>query len=216
METIKAIILLSGGIDSTVALALALEKGRECYTLTFDYGQRHQIEIESASQVSAHYQIPHRVITVDSFAFQTSALVSEISILKDRTKEEIALAGIPNTYVPARNTVFMSYALGLAEVLGAKEIHIGSNALDYGPYPDCRPEYFAALTKLYALATKQSVDGNPPVPVTPLLYWDKAEIVKQGKRLNAPLHLTFSCYDPTPRGQHCYRCDSCRLRFAVI
>ena len=212
----KAIILFSGGIDSTVTLALALERNLHFLTLSFDYGQRHKIEIESARQIASYYNVHHRIITIDPAPFASSALVSDKQVPKDRTAQQIASSGIPNTYVPARNTLFMSYALGLAEIENAQEIHIGSNALDHLPYPDCRPEYFNAIGSLFSIATKQAVEGSPPVPVTPLLYWDKTEIIKQGKRLKAPLEMTFSCYDPTPQNQHCRRCDACRLRFAAL
>ncbi|HEY4833001.1 MAG TPA: 7-cyano-7-deazaguanine synthase QueC [Waddliaceae bacterium] len=212
----KAVILLSGGLDSAVVLALALEKGRECFALSFDYQQRHIKELQSAQQIAAYYKIPHRVITIDPTPFSSSALVSEKSIIKNRTFEEIAISEIPNTYVPARNTLFMAYALGLAEVLNAQEIYIGSNALDHRPYPDCRPEFFEALQKLFRLATKQAVEGAPPIPVAPLLCWNKAEIVQEGRRLKVPLELTFSCYDPTPEGMHCCRCDACQLRFEAL
>ena len=213
----KAVILLSGGIDSAVALALALEKERECYALSFDYQQRHRKELQSAQQVADYYKVPHRIIAIDPTPFSSSALVSEKSIYKNRTLDEISVSQIiPNTYVPARNTLFMAYALGLAEILEAQEIYIGSNALDYRPYPDCRPEFFEALQMLFRLATKQAVEGAPPVPIAPLLYWNKTKIVQEGQRLKVPFEMTFSCYDPTPDGLHCTQCDACQLRFGAL
>lgn len=209
----KAVILLSGGVDSAVVLALALEKGRECFALSFDYQQRHRRELRSAEQIAAYYKVSHQIIAIDPTPFSSSALVSGKAIAKNRTVEEISSSEkIPSTYVPARNTLFMAYALGFAEVTGAQEIYIGSNALDHRPYPDCRPEYFEALQKLFQVATKQSVEGVPPVPIAPLLYLDKTQIGQEGMRLKIPLELTFSCYDPTPEGLHCTQCDACQLR----
>src|SRR5262249_42191832 len=135
---------------------------------------------------------------------------------KNRSAKEIRSGGIPNTYVPARNTIFLSYALGFAEIFEAQEIYIGSNSMDHAPYPDCRPEYFAAFQKLFSLATKQAVSSNPPRLVAPLLFWNKQDIVQHGLRLNVPLDLTLSCYDPTPEGQHCHCCDACMLRFTTL
>lgn len=208
----RAVILLSGGLDSTVMLAMALQQGRECLALSFDYGQRHRVELKSAQAIAEYYQIPLRIISIDPQSFGQSALVFSSAVPKDRTVEEINRSGIPSTYVPARNTLFLAYALGQAEIWNAQEIYIGSNAMDNSPYPDCRPEFFHAFQAMMNVATKQSVEGAAPQLVTPLLYWSKKEIVRQGLVCKAPLHLTSSCYDPAVDGQPCHRCDACILR----
>lgn len=208
----KAIVLLSGGLDSTVLLALALSKGRECIALSFAYGQRHAAELACAAQIAAHYNIVHKVITVDPQTFAKSALVGEGAIVKDRTSKEMAAGGIPSSYVPARNTLFLAYALGQAEIYDAKEIHFGCNHADSVGYPDTRPEYIRAYQALIDLATKQSVESSGPRLITPLITLTKKEIVEQGVQLEAPLHLTLSCYDPDTSGAHCGRCDACTLR----
>lgn len=208
----KAVVLLSGGLDSTVMLAMALQQGRECLALNFDYGQRNRVELKSAQAVAEYYQIPLKVFPIDPQSFGQSSLVSSLAVPKDRTIEEIHHNGIPNTYVPARNTLFLAYALGQAEIWNAQEIYIGSNAMDNFPYPDCRPEFFRAFQAMMNTATKQSVEGNAPQLITPLLHWTKKEIVRQGLTCKAPLHLTSSCYDPAVDGQPCHRCDACILR----
>lgn len=208
----KAVILLSGGLDSTVMLAKAREQGRECYALSFNYGQRNKVELESAKAIAHHYRIPHRIIIIDPVSFDKSSLVTSRAVPKDRTAQAIATGGIPSTYVPARNTLFLAYALGQAEILEAQEIHVGFNALDRLPYPDCRMEFVQAFQALIQVATKQSVEGKVPKLITSLIELDKTQIIRQGQVLNAPLHLTFSCYDPTPDAMPCRRCDACILR----
>lgn len=208
----KAIVLLSGGLDSAVLLALALKQGRECYALSFDYGQRHRIELEYAQKIALHYNVSQRIIHIDSSVFKSSSLVSDISVPRNRSKEEIASGKIPNTYVPARNTLFLAYAMGQAEMLNAQEIYAGPNALDAGPYPDCTPAFIQAFQGVLNVATKQAVEGTSPRLLTPLINWDKAEIIRQGMALNVPLHMTFSCYDPLPTKEPCGVCDACILR----
>jgi 7-cyano-7-deazaguanine synthase len=208
----KAIVLLSGGIDSTVVLALALSQNRECLGLSFDYGQRHRKELHHAQAIATHYKIFHKTITIDPSCFETSALVNKEEIPANRSSEEIAKGGIPSTYVPARNTLFLAFATGQAEIFNAGEIHCGPNLLDQNPYPDCRPEFYQAFQAVVNTATKQSVTGTPPQLVTPLINWDKKQIVETGRRLNAPLELTFSCYNPQACGEACDRCDACIIR----
>lgn len=211
----KAIVLLSGGIDSTVVLALAKEQGLECHAISFDYGQRHRVELKSAAAIAAFYQISHRTILVDPSCFSgpalNSSLTSKTEVPQNRTEKEMSSGSIPNTYVPARNTLFMAYAAGQAEVYNAQEIHFGPNVMDYHAYPDCRPEYFRAYQALINLATKQAVEGSAPRIVTPLIQWDKTEIIKKGLELKAPMHLTWSCYNPLAI-HPCERCDACLLR----
>lgn len=208
----KAIILLSGGLDSTVMLAMALQRGLECFALGFDYGQRHRIELDAAKQIAKHYKIPLKIIKIDPSTFSSSSLVYDGEVPKNRNASTIASSGIPSTYVPARNSLFLAYAIGQAEILEADEIHIGSNALDRLPYPDCRPEFIQAFQALMNVATKQSVEGKAPKLLAPLIDMDKVQIIKRGKELNVPLHLTFSCYDPIANGIPCLRCDACILR----
>lgn len=207
----RAIILLSGGIDSTVVLALALSQGVECLAISFDYGQRHRIELQSARAIASHYKVPYQVITIDPAAFLSSSLIGNSQLPQGRTASEMAQGGIPSTYVPARNTLFLSYALGLCELHRAGEIHFGPNRLDEPCYPDCRPSYLAAFQQVMNLATKQAVEGEPPKLVTPLLKWDKGEIIRCGRGLNAPLKKTWSCYAPE-QGKPCKACDACILR----
>lgn len=209
---IKAIVLLSGGLDSTVMLAMAISKGRECHAISFDYGQRHKAELIAAKAIADHYNIPHSIIPIQPAVFGSSALVSAQPISKDRTSEQIGSGIIPSTYVPARNTIFLSYALGLSETIGAQEIYYGPNALDCLPYVDCRPEFVLAFQSLANVATKQAIEGYPPRILAPLIHWDKAEIIRQGRTLNAPIDLTLSCYDPLPNAKPCCRCDACILR----
>lgn len=207
----RAIVLFSGGLDSTVTLAMALNRGRDCLGLSFDYGQRHKIELDAAKVIAKHYGIQHRIIKIDPTAFGQSSLVSNMEVPKNRTPTEIESQGIPSTYVPARNTLFLAYALGQAEILGADEIYIGCNVLDNLPYPDCRPEFIEAFQGLINVVTK-----NPPRLIAPLINWDKKKIVQEGMDLDAPLEQTFSCYDPTPKGEPCHQCDACRLRFEAF
>lgn len=208
---VKAIVLLSGGLDSAVLLALALKQGRECLALSFDYGQRHRVELEYAQKMAIHYGINHQIIPLDLSVFKTSSLVSDISVPKNRSKEEISGGKIPSTYVPARNTIFLAFAMGFAELLNAEEIYAGPNALDAVPYPDCTPVFIQAFQRLLNVATKQATEGLSPRLLTPLINWDKAEIIRQGMALNVPLDMTFSCYDPIEKNP-CTLCDSCILR----
>ena len=212
----KAIVLLSGGLDSTVALAIAKESGRECIAISFNYGQRHRIELEYSKQVAAFYSIPQRIVTIDPFLFMSSSLSMEGNVPTNRTLEEIASGGIPSTYVPARNTLFLAYATAFAEIYQAQEIYVGMNADDQYGYPDCRPAYIAAFQGLLDVATKQSTTGSPPLLVTPLVKMTKKEIVAEGIRLKAPLSITWSCYAPTKTEEVCEVCDACTLRTAAF
>ena len=211
----KAIALLSGGIDSTTALAIAQRQGFDVYALTFRYGQRHEIEIAAARRVASALHVSrHEVIDFDLRRFGGSALTDEIAVPKDRTPAELA-SGIPVTYVPARNTIFLSFALAWAEVAGAADIFIGVTALDYSGYPDCRPEYVAAFQTMANLATKAGVEGRQRVRIhTPLIALSKREIILTGRSLGVDYALTASCYDPAPPpgGEACGRCDACLLR----
>ena len=209
----KAIVLLSGGLDSTVILAAALSEGRTCLAVSFDYGQRHRIELESAKKIAAYYGVEHRIIKIDPQTFQMAgaSLVSGGAVAKDRSSEEMKSGKIPSTYVPARNTLFIAYAIGQAEIWGAEEIYLGPNRLDAVPYPDCRAEFIQAFQSVANLATKQAVEGSPMRLVTPLLHLDKKQIVQLGRELQAPLEMSFSCYDPLLSAP-CERCDACLLR----
>jgi 7-cyano-7-deazaguanine synthase len=203
-------VLLSGGLDSTTAAALARREGWELYGLTIRYGQTHTCEIDAARRVASALGFARHVeLDVDLSAFGGSSLTGSGEIPKDRVMDE---AGIPSTYVPARNTVFLSLALGWAEVIGAERVVIGVNALDYSGYPDCRPEYIAAFEYLASLATKAGVEGRPLRIFAPLLPLTKAAIIRLGLELGVDYGLTHSCYDPRPDGRPCGRCDSCRLR----
>jgi 7-cyano-7-deazaguanine synthase len=206
----KAVILLSGGLDSATTLALAREQGFECYTLSLDYGQRHSVELEAAERVAtALGAIEHRVVAISMGQFGGSALTDrEIDV------PEEAGDGIPPTYVPARNTTFLSIALGWAEVLGARDIFVGVNAVDYSGYPDCRPEFIATFEKLANLATKAGVEGELFHIHAPLIQLSKAEIIQQGTRVGIDYGITVSCYQADQEGRACGRCDSCRLRAA--
>lgn len=206
-------MLLSGGVDSATTLALAKADGFEPYALTFRYGQRHELEIEAARRVAAQLGVAdHVVLDIDLRAFGSSALTDDIAVPKDRTNEEIA-SGIPVTYVPARNTIFLSFALGWAEVLGACDIFIGVNAIDYSGYPDCRQDYIVAFQRMADLATRVGVEEGTQIRIhTPLIQMAKHEIVRAGIGLGVDYSLTMSCYDPTPDGVACGRCDACRLR----
>jgi len=209
----KAICLLSGGLDSSTCLALARREGFDCYALSFDYGQRHRIELESAARVAASIgAVEHRVVHFDLRQFGKSALTADVAVPKDRSIESMK-AEIPVTYVPARNTIFLSFALAWAETLEASDIFIGVNALDYSGYPDCRPEYIEAFERMANLATKAAVEGRTRVKVhTPLIRLSKAEIVKLAAKLGLDFGLTHSCYDPDASGKPCGACDSCILR----
>ena len=209
----KGIVLLSGGIDSTTTLALAQRQGFEVYALTFRYGQRHQLEVEAARRIAGALRAArHEIIDLDLRRFGGSALTDDIAVPKDRTRDEIG-AGIPVTYVPARNTIFLSFALAWAEVLGAADIFVGVNALDYSGYPDCRPEYIAAFQHMADLATKAGVEGRQRLRIhTPLIALSKQQIIQTGFSLGVDYALTSSCYDPSPTGEACGRCDACLLR----
>lgn len=203
-----AVILVSGGLDSTTVLAMAIKQGYDCYTLSFDYGQRHRAELVAAERVSiALGEVEHKVVKLNLDSIGGSALTdTSIDVPEEETE------GIPITYVPARNTVFLSIALGWAEVLGAKDIFIGVNAVDYSGYPDCRPEYIAAFEAMANLATRAGVEGDQLTIHTPLMDWGKGEIIKVGMDLGVDYSLTVSCYQATEQGLACGRCDSCRLR----
>jgi 7-cyano-7-deazaguanine synthase len=207
-----AIVLLSGGLDSTTALALSRAEGKICHTLSFRYGQRHAVELEAAERLSRLLGAEsHRVLTVDLAALRGSALTGDGEVPKGRSDPEIA-QGIPTTYVPARNTLFVAHALALAEVLEAGEIVLGINALDYSGYPDCRPEWLAAMQEVARLGTRAGSEGRAPVLVAPLVRMSKADIVRAGVALGIDFSLTHSCYDPGAGGGACGLCDSCVLR----
>ncbi len=204
----RAVVLVSGGLDSAITLAMARSDGFECYALSFDYGQRHGAEISAARKVAqALGAKEHRIAQIDLRVFGGSALTDEIPVPKQGPAE-----GIPVTYVPARNTIFLSYALAWAEVLAARDIFIGVNAIDYSGYPDCRPEFIDQFEKLAHLATRAGVEGANFHIRTPLICMTKAEIIRQGVTLGVDYALTHSCYDPTPEGLACGQCESCRLR----
>ncbi len=208
----KAVVLLSGGLDSATTLAYAVSKGYECQAITFDYGQRHKVEIKAAKKVAkALGAARHLVIKIDLRKFGGSALTSEMPVPKGRSAKKIG-EGIPATYVPARNTVFLSLALALAEAAGAHDIFIGVNALDYSGYPDCRPEFIRAFERTANLGTKAGVEGEKFKIHAPLIKMTKAEIVKLGRKLGVDFEMTHSCYDPGPDGAPCGKCDSCLLR----
>jgi len=209
----RAVVLLSGGVDSTTTLAIARQRGFETCALTFRYGQRHAVEVEAARRVAAALGAArHEIVDIDLGTVGGSALTADIDVPKDRTAAQIG-HGIPVTYVPARNTIFLSYALAWAEVLGAQDIFIGVNALDYSGYPDCRPEYIGAFERMANLATKACVENGLKLTIhTPLIHLTKAEIVAEGIALGVDFSLTVSCYDPTPEGAACGRCDACALR----
>jgi 7-cyano-7-deazaguanine synthase len=208
----RAVVLLSGGIDSTTTLAITIAEGYEAYALSFDYGQRHQIETEAARRVANSLGAKeHRVTKIDMRVFGGSALTDNIAVPKQRSGKEIA-DGIPITYVPARNTIFLAYALAWAEVIGASNLFLGVNAIDYSGYPDCRPEFIEAFETLANLGTKAGVEGRRFQIHTPLIKFSKAEIVRKAVELGVDFSLTHSCYDPTPEGLACGECDSCLLR----
>ena len=209
----RAVCLLSGGLDSATVLAYAVREGFATYALSFDYGQRHRIELEAAARIAASEgAAEHRIVSVDLRGFGASALTGDIEVPKGRAAGEIA-QGIPVTYVPARNTVFLALATAWAEVLGAADIFIGVNALDYSGYPDCRPEFIHAFEAMANLATRAGVEGATKLRIqAPLLHLSKAEIVKLGRELGVNFALTHSCYDPDSNGRACGLCDSCLLR----
>ncbi len=210
-------VLLSGGLDSATTCAIAKDGGFQLFALTFDYGQRHRDELDAARRVAeAVGVVDHRVVTLDLRAFGGSALTADIDVPKDRQAAEIA-AEIPITYVPARNTIFLSHALAWAEVLEAADIFLGVNAVDYSGYPDCRPEFIQAFEAMAQLATKAAVEGSQPVNIhAPLIDMKKTEIIRLGLSLGVDYSLTCSCYDPMADGSPCGRCDSCRLRAAAF
>jgi 7-cyano-7-deazaguanine synthase len=207
-----AVVLLSGGIDSTTTLAIALAEGYEAYALSFEYGQRHQIETETARRVADSLGAKeHRITKIDLRVFGGSALTDDVDVPKKRSETEIA-HGIPVTYVPARNTIFLAYALAWAEVISAADIFLGVNAIDYSGYPDCRPEFIEAFETVANVGTKAGVEGGRFHIHTPLIKFSKAEIIRKAVELEVDLSLTHSCYDPSPEGLACGQCDSCLLR----
>lgn len=209
----KAVVLLSGGLDSATTAAMAREQGFELYALSVDYGQRHRFELESAARVAQAVGVrEHKTVTISLDALGGSALTGEMAVPQDRDESAIS-TGIPVTYVPARNTVMLSLALGYAEVIEAADIFIGVNAVDYSGYPDCRPEYIEAFDQLANLATKAGVEGTLRFHIhTPLVKWTKAQIIARGTQLNVDYGLTHTCYSPNDQGIACGRCDACQLR----
>lgn len=209
----KAIVLLSGGLDSTTTLAIAKDQGYVAYALSFKYGQRHEAEIMAAQRIASQYEVAQHIIAdIDLRIFGGSALTSDISVPKDRAIEDMS-QDIPITYVPARNTIFLSFALAWAEVVETNNIFIGVNALDYSGYPDCRPEYIKAYENMANLATKAGVEGRQRILIhTPLINLTKAQIIEKGLELGVKYGMTISCYDPTAQGVACGRCDACLLR----
>jgi 7-cyano-7-deazaguanine synthase len=209
----KAVVLLSGGLDSATVLAIARSEGFEPFALSFRYGQRHAVELTAAERV-AHTQgvVRHVTVDIDLRTFGGSALTSDLAVPKHDSSDQIGVE-IPITYVPARNTIFLSFALAYAETVGARDIFIGVNALDYSGYPDCRPEYIAAFERLANLATKSAVSGGEPIKIhAPLIELTKGQIIRRGLDLGVDYSVTSSCYDPSPAGEACGRCDSCLLR----
>ena len=209
----RAVVLSSGGLDSTTVMAIARSEGFEVYSLSFHYGQRHSIELDAANRVAEAFgAIKHLVIDIDLTSIGGSALTDDIEVPKGRNEDEMQKE-IPVTYVPARNTIFLSYALAWAEVLGASDIFIGVNAVDYSGYPDCRPEYIEAFEHMANLATRAGVENKTKLTIrTPLIHMTKAEIIKTGIELNVDYSMTHSCYDPSPERKTCGQCDSCLLR----
>jgi 7-cyano-7-deazaguanine synthase len=209
MKGSRAVVLLSGGLDSAATLAIAKRDGFACYALSFRYGQRHAAELDAATRVAKSLgATEHVILDIDLRQFGGSALTDDIPVPKDRALDDT----IPITYVPARNTIFLSFALAWAEVLGAQDIFIGVNALDYSGYPDCRPEYIAAFQTMAGLATKAGVEGSRLRIHTPLIHMTKAQIIRKGRELGVDFDMTLSCYDPSPTGAPCGRCDACQLR----
>lgn len=212
-STKKAVVLSSGGVDSTTAMAIAKHEGYKIYSLSFFYGQRHAFELEAAQKVAEAIGVTkHLVINIDLKKIGGSSLTDDIDVPKDRDEQKMTRE-IPITYVPARNTIFLSYALAWAEVLKSSDIFIGVNAIDYSGYPDCRPEYIDAFEHMANLATKAGVEGVTKLRIrTPLIHLTKAQIIQKGIELGVDYALTHSCYDPSPQGPACGRCDSCQLR----
>lgn len=212
--TRRAVLLLSGGLDSTTLLAHALSEGCEVHAMTLRYGQRHAVEVRAARRVAERFAVrDHVIVDIDLRTFGGSALTSDVAVPKDRDLSGHANEGIPITYVPARNTIFLSFALAWAEVLEARDIFIGVNALDYSGYPDCRPEYIAAYERMANLATRGGVEGTNPIHIrTPLIDLTKAEIIRMGLALGVDYSITQSCYDPDEEGRACGHCDACQLR----
>ncbi|MBI1338052.1 MAG: 7-cyano-7-deazaguanine synthase QueC [Phycisphaera sp.] len=212
-STPHAVVLLSGGLDSATTLAIARHDGFACHALSFDYGQRHRVELRAARRVAQHLGVTsHRTVTIDLRAFGHSALTDDIDVPKDQLDAHPDHPVIPVTYVPARNTIFLAYALALAEVIGSSDIYIGVNAVDYSGYPDCRPEFVSAFQSLARLATKASVEGSPLNIHTPLINMTKPQIIEHGRLLGVDFAMTHSCYDPGPSGNPCTHCDACLLR----
>jgi 7-cyano-7-deazaguanine synthase len=211
--TKKAVLLLSGGLDSATTLAMAREQGFEVYCLSFRYGQRHAVELKAAAKVAAALGAKeHKIADIDLRLFGGSALTDDIAVPKDRSDDEIS-SGIPITYVPARNTIFLSFALAWAEVLKAYDIFIGVNALDYSGYPDCRPDFIVAFEQMANLATAYGVEDKHRIKIhTPIIHMTKAQIIRDGLRMGVDYAMTISCYDPSPEGKPCGQCDSCQLR----
>ena len=208
----KAIVLLSGGLDSTTTLGIAANDGYDCHAITFRYGQRHEAELACAKKIAAHFGVrDHVIVNIDLRAFGGSALTSDLDVPKNRNASEMS-DGIPSTYVPARNTIFLSFALAMAESRGIRDIFIGVNAIDYSGYPDCRPEYIAAFQTMGNLATKAGVEGDPFAIHTPLIDLQKADIIKRGLELGIDYAMTCTCYDPDLAGNACGQCDACSLR----
>lgn len=214
----KAVVLVSGGLDSATTLAIARDDGFQCHAITFDYGQRHRVELDAAQAVAKSQDVrEHVMMKIDLRAFGGSALTADINVPKDRQAiaGEISESTIPITYVPARNTIFLSFALAYAEVLNAQDIFIGVNAVDYSGYPDCRPAFIEAFERTANLATRMGVEGRAVRVHAPLIHLTKAQIIQRGTTLKVDYALTFSCYDPDPKtGQPCGHCDSCLLRAA--
>jgi 7-cyano-7-deazaguanine synthase len=210
---LKAVVLLSGGIDSATTLAIAKNEGYNTYAISFNYGQRHSFELEKAAKIAGLFKSEkHLVVNIDLRKFGGSALTDSIPVPKNRNEKDIS-HGIPSTYVPARNTIFLSLSLGWAEIIEAEDIFIGVNAIDYSGYPDCRPEYIEAFQQMASIATKAGVERKSKIKIhTPLINMSKAEIIKKGVSLGMDFSLTHSCYDPISSGKPCGRCDSCLLR----
>jgi 7-cyano-7-deazaguanine synthase len=207
-----AIVLLSGGLDSATTLAIARSQGYETYALSFDYGQRHKRELKAAKKIAKSLAAKkHFIVKIDNQIFGGSALTGDVEVPKSRSEKEIA-TGIPVTYVPARNTIFLAYAVALAETIHAGHIFIGANAIDYSGYPDCRPEFIALFETVANIGTKAGIEGARLQIHAPLIKMSKADIVRKAVELNVDLSLTHSCYDPLPDGTACGECDSCRLR----
>tara|TARA_B100001123_G_scaffold443240_1_gene588864 strand:+ start:297 stop:989 length:693 start_codon:yes stop_codon:yes gene_type:complete len=209
----KTVVLLSGGLDSSTVLAIAVKQGFKPYAISFRYGQRHKVELDAASRIAQSFNVEqHIIVDIDMQKIGGSALTDDINVPKERSEEQMG-TGIPITYVPARNTIFLSYALGWAEVLGSSNIHLGVNILDYSGYPDCRPEYIKAFEVMANLATKASTEGEKKLSIhTPLINLSKSEIIQKGIDLGVDYSLTSSCYDPSSEGEPCGGCDSCQLR----